>query len=277
MPNIKDLQTLKINYLTQDKYNELLAQGQIDEDQLYFTPHESIANIVQMNELAETDSNTYPLMFADSTVANTGDMSEGFYYPNLVFTPQLTELAIPARNTSYGTLSLYTINNGAKGSIIANGLSADRLVSLPDKNGTIALTSDIPTVPTLADMGGFNDLDVGGTTAPLWLDWERNDTVLTITGGVNSASTSAKGVVQLSTSVSSTSTTLAATSSAVKAAYDKAAAAMPQSGGTFTGNVIGVDNTSYTTATLKNIVLSTSAASNPTNYPKGTIWIQYVN
>ncbi|KAE9633705.1 hypothetical protein GND95_08600 [Defluviitalea raffinosedens] len=37
-----------------------------------------------------------------------------------------------------------------------------------------------------------------------------------------SASTSAKGIVQLSTSTSSTSTTLAATASAVKAAYDKA-------------------------------------------------------
>lgn len=276
MPNIKDLQTLKINYLTQDKYNELLTQGQIDEDQLYFTPHESITNIVQINELAETDSNTYPLMFADSTVANTGDMSEGFYYPDLVFTPQLTELAIPARNTSYGTLSLYTINNGAKGSIIANGLSADRLVSLPDKNGTIALTSDIPTVPTLAEMGGVNDFDITGI-APLSLDWYTNGTTLTISGSIANASTSAKGVVQLSNSTSSSSTSLAATPYAVKAAYDLAYAAMPQSGGTFSGNVIGVSTTAYTTASLKNIVLSTSAASNPNNYPNGTIWIQYVN
>lgn len=42
---------------------------------------------------------------------------------------------------------------------------------------------------------------------------------------VPDASTSAKGIVQLSTSVSSTSTTLAATPSAVKQAYDLAAAA----------------------------------------------------
>ena len=42
---------------------------------------------------------------------------------------------------------------------------------------------------------------------------------------VASASTSAKGVVQLSSATNSTSTTLAATASAVKAAYDKASAA----------------------------------------------------
>lgn len=42
---------------------------------------------------------------------------------------------------------------------------------------------------------------------------------------VASASTSAKGVVQLSSATNSTSTTLAATASAVKAAYDKGAAA----------------------------------------------------
>ena len=40
-------------------------------------------------------------------------------------------------------------------------------------------------------------------------------------GDLPSGTTSAKGVVQLTTSVSSTSTTLAATASSVKAAYDK--------------------------------------------------------
>lgn len=41
----------------------------------------------------------------------------------------------------------------------------------------------------------------------------------------------------VSSNVSSSSTTTAASSSAVKSAYDKAAAAMPKSGGTFTGTV----------------------------------------
>lgn len=54
---------------------------------------------------------------------------------------------------------------------------------------------------------------------------------------VDAASTSAAGVVQLNTSTSSTSTTQAATPSAVKSAYDLAAAALPQAGGTITGDV----------------------------------------
>jgi phage-related tail fiber protein len=52
----------------------------------------------------------------------------------------------------------------------------------------------------------------GGT----WTAWQRLDNA-----GIPAASTSAAGVVQLSTSTASTSTTLAATASAVKAAYDR--------------------------------------------------------
>lgn len=51
------------------------------------------------------------------------------------------------------------------------------------------------------------------------------------------ATTTYYGTTKLSSSTSSTSTTLAATPSAVKAAYDLAAAAMPKTGGTFTGPV----------------------------------------
>lgn len=65
---------------------------------------------------------------------------------------------------------------------------------------------------------------VNGTTTPL----------ITISG----ATTSSTGVVQLSNSVSTTSSTLAATSTAVKTAYDLASAALPNSGGTITGELI---------------------------------------
>jgi hypothetical protein len=51
---------------------------------------------------------------------------------------------------------------------------------------------------------------------------------------VSAASTSAAGVVQLSDSTSSTSTSVAATANAVKAAYDLAGLALPKAGGTMT-------------------------------------------
>lgn len=85
-----------------------------------------------------------------------------------------------------------------------------------------------------------------------------------ITSGVVSAtylpdaSTSAQGVVQLSTSTSSTSTTLAATPSAVKVAYDTAVAAQ------------GYKNTSY--SGNKNVTVSTS---NPSGGTNGDIWLKY--
>ncbi|MBY6105026.1 tail fiber protein [Ferrimonas balearica] len=80
-------------------------------------------------------------------------------------------------------------------------------------------------------------------------------------GELPSATTSAKGVVQLSSSTGSTSTTLAATASAVKAAYDKAnhthpyAASshthsyLPLAGGVITGTTRFNDNVKLTLGT----------------------------
>ena len=86
------------------------------------------------------------------------------------------------------------------------------------------------------------------------------------------ASTSVQGVVQLSDSTSETSSVKAATPTAVKSAYDLANAALPKSGGTMTGDVVGHADTDYTTARFRNITLSTSDASGGGN---GDIWIKY--
>lgn len=55
---------------------------------------------------------------------------------------------------------------------------------------------------------------------------------------VRSATTTLDGIVQLSDSTSTTSSVLAATSTAVKAAYDLAALALPKAGGTITGELL---------------------------------------
>lgn len=59
-------------------------------------------------------------------------------------------------------------------------------------------------------------------TSPITVSSSVTDTAATYTVGVNDASTSAKGVVQLSDSTSLASSTMAATSNAVKTAYDLA-------------------------------------------------------
>jgi hypothetical protein len=63
---------------------------------------------------------------------------------------------------------------------------------------------------------------------------------------IEAATTAARGTVQLTDSTGSTSTTTAATPNAVKTAYDLANAALPKTGGTMTGQILGDDSTSPT-------------------------------
>lgn len=73
-----------------------------------------------------------------------------------------------------------------------------------------------------ADVDG---IPLASTTAAGLMKVGTNLSVISGTVSVANASTSAKGVVQLSSATNSTSTTLAATASAVKAAYDKGVSA----------------------------------------------------
>lgn len=71
--------------------------------------------------------------------------------------------------------------------------------------------------------------------------------------------TNKPSIPTVSTSVTSTSTTTAASSSAVKSAYDKATAAMPKTGGTFTGTVYaGNSYQSHSIFLLRNTMLASS-------------------
>jgi len=90
----------------------------------------------------------------------------------------------------------------------------------------------------------------------------------------DNASTSKKGHVQLTDSVSSTSTTTAATPNSVKQAYDKANAALPKTGGIMTGILTAQSNTSYTVRQVRNIILSTADA-DVDAMQNGDIWIKY--
>lgn len=96
------------------------------------------------------------------------------------------------------------------------------------------------------------------------------------------ASTTAQGVVQLSDSTTETSSVKAATPTAVKSAYDLANdahtvanAALPKSGGVLTGILVAQNNTSYTTAQMRNVILSPTDAV-VGSMGNGDIWIKYV-
>ena len=88
---------------------------------------------------------------------------------------------------------------------------------------------------------------------------------------VVSGTTSTAGKVQLSTATNSTSTTLAATPSAVKSAYDLAAAALPKAGGTMTGEVVldEIKETVYTLGVSGTIALDPANGSIQTSVLTG--------
>jgi hypothetical protein len=83
--------------------------------------------------------------------------------------------------------------------------------------------------------------------------------------GIVSASTTAKGAVQLTDSTSTTSSVLAATATGVKSAYDLANGKVSQTNGTVT-------TASTSSGVVRNIYTSTSA---PTGGSDGDVWLVY--
>jgi hypothetical protein len=96
--------------------------------------------------------------------------------------------------------------------LLAADPTADRLIYLPNADGTLVLSGTIVNADIAAGAAISGSKIVAGTTSVV-------------------------GVVQLTDSTSSTSTSTAATPNAVKSAYDLANAALPKSGGTMTGAI----------------------------------------
>ena len=87
-------------------------------------------------------------------------------------------------NANKKAIWTYTVDDTNKYSIIH-----------PSKNGTIALTSDIPT---LSGLGGVSTVSASGT-APLSLSASKTGTSVSITGSVAAASSTSAGVVSTTT------------------------------------------------------------------------------
>jgi hypothetical protein len=141
-----------------------------------------------------------------------------------------------ADNISSGILAVARGGTGvasySKGDILV-ATGAGTLVKFPvGSNGQVFRANST----TLTGFEWGNDFtgtvtSVGSTTAALTVGNSNTAPSLAI----RSATTSVDGIVQLSDSINLTSSALAATPTAVKAAYDLAALALPRSGGVISG------------------------------------------
>jgi hypothetical protein len=143
-----------------------------------------------------------------------------------------------ANNITSGTLAVARGGTGiasyTKGDLIAASGSTT-LAKLPVGTNTHVLRANSSTDTGLewgADFVG-TVTTVSSATAALTVATATTTPALTL----RSATTSVNGIVQLSDSISTTSSILAATPTAVKTAYDLANAALPKAGGTVTGDI----------------------------------------
>ena len=144
-----------------------------------------------------------------------------------------------ATNITSGTLAVARGGTGlasyAKGDLVA-ATAATTLAKLTVGTNGQVLKANSSTATGLewGAIGGGTVTSVSSSTAALTVATATTTPALT----VRSATTSVNGIVQLSDSTSTTSSALAATPTAVKSAYDLAAAALPKAGGTVTGEIL---------------------------------------
>jgi hypothetical protein len=122
--------------------------------------------------------------------------------------------------------------------VFADATARDAAITAPAE-GQFAFTKDNNSLwyysgSAWVASGATGDIEGVTATSPL----TGGGTSGTVTVGIQDASTSQRGSVQLSDSTSTTSSILAATPTAVKSAYDLAAAAIPKTLTTTTGDTI---------------------------------------
>ena len=146
-----------------------------------------------------------------------------------------------ASTTAAGLVQLSTSTSSTSTTLAATASAVkaayDLASSKVDKESGKGLSANDYTTEEKQKLAGVES----GAQANVQADWDATDSGSDayIKNKPGSASTTAAGLVQLSTSTSSTSTALAATASAVKAAYDKAveaASAGSVNFGSYTGN-----------------------------------------
>jgi len=179
----------------------------------------------QINGVKILDATSLGSSVISSSLTSVGTISTGTWQGTTI-----SHLYGGTGQTSYTSGQL--LIGKADGSLAKATLTASTGVTITNGDGTITISAT-GLGGTVTAVTASTPLSSSGGTAPN----------ITIQDGT----TSQKGAVQLTDSTSSTSTTTAATPNSVKTAYDLANAALPKSGGTMTGAILGDDSSSPST------------------------------
>lgn len=238
----------------------------------------SVADKYKLNNIAsgaEVNQNAFSNVKVGSTTVSADtktDTLELVAGSNVTLTPDDTndKITIAATDTTYSnatTSAAGLMSSDDKTKL--NGIETGADVTKIYARGTV----NNPDTESYINTNGFIHINNATVTDEIkQIDGaSRNGVAFTI----NDATTSQKGIVQLNSATNSTSTSQAATPSAVKSAYDLANAAMPKSGGTFTGAVtLNADPTANLGAATKQYVdnqISTAVGASDAMVFKGTL------
>jgi len=141
--------------------------------------------------------------------------------------------------TPWSQVSAYPLVNADIASAAA--IAYSKLATLTSGNIVLGSSANVATSTAVTGDVTISNTGVTAIASGVIVDADINASAAIAGSKIVAATTSVVGAVQLSDSTSTTSSVLAATPTAVKAAYDLAAAALPLAGGTVTGNVI-LDN-----------------------------------
>lgn len=171
---------------------------------------------------------------------------------------QINNLSISSNLTFAGTIDAST---GNMVTVTTEGTAAGFAIGSPlpaPAAGNAEYYVVVTTAGTMTPPGGAAQAcDQGDWWLSNGTAWQFINAGPTIPLGT----TTTPGIVQLCTATNSTSTTVAATPSAVKSAYDLAAAAMPITGGTFTGPVAFSCPSTFNACAIFNCPITVNATS----------------
>ena len=139
----------------------------------------------------------------------------------------------------WSQVSAYPLVNADIASAAA--IAYSKLATLTSGNIVLGSSANVATSTAVTGDVTISNTGVTAIATGVIVDADINASAAIAGSKIVAATTSVVGAVQLSDSTSTTSSVLAATPTAVKAAYDLAAAALPKAGGTLTGDVI-LDN-----------------------------------